>query len=266
MRNGTEFETVVITGAGNGIGRALALKYSETAETIILFGRTPENLENTRTLCQNMSRRSNPRIFAYSVDQSDPQQAFLEYSAFLKSFPAADLVIANAGLARGAPDNTPTEDLCATITQTNVNFLGSAALVEACLPKMLERKKGHIALMSSLAALAPMPYAAGYTASKAALNGYGSALRASLHSKGLNVSLILPGFVETDMEEALTGIKPFKVSAERAAEIICNNLKKGKRFISFPLPMAFLALLGHVAPSSFYDYCVTRWLLRVRNS
>ena len=92
-----------------------------------------------------------------------------------------------------------------------------------------------------------MPITPAYCASKAAIKAYGEALRGWLADDGIKVSVIYPGFVESDMSNSFPGDKPMLISADKAADIIVKGLEKNKASISFPFPlnlgMWFLALL-----------------------
>jgi len=112
---------------------------------------------------------------------------------------------------------------------------------------MKKRKHGQIAIVSSLAAYRGMPITPSYCASKAAIKSYGEALRGWLAEDGIRVSVICPGFVESELSAQFFGDKPLMISSQKAASIIIKGLEKNKARISFPFPlnlgMWFLAIL-----------------------
>ena len=101
----------------------------------------------------------------------------------------------------------------------SINFGGVCNTLHPVIPAMRQRRRGQLALMSSLAALRGLPYSPAYCASKAALKAYGEALRAWLHSEGIEVTVVLPGFVDTALAGHVAGPKPFQMTAKRAADI-----------------------------------------------
>jgi short-subunit dehydrogenase len=112
---------------------------------------------------------------------------------------------------------------------------------------MQRRKSGQIGIVSSLAAYRGMPITPSYCASKAAVKSYGEALRGWLVNDNIKVSVICPGFVESELSAKFHGDKPMMISTEKAAHIIIKGLNKNKANISFPFPlnlgMWFLAVL-----------------------
>jgi short-subunit dehydrogenase len=165
-----------------------------------------------------------------------------------------DLVIANAGMGGERVIATATgEPLSVAHDIVTTNILGVANTVIPLLPRFVARGKGHIAIMSSLAAFIGLPQAPLYSASKAAVRMYGDGLRRALSPKGICVTVICPGFVETPMSASVPGYRPFLWSAERAARQIAAGLERGKREITFPWPLAVLARLANLLPAGFLD-------------
>ncbi len=253
------FDTVVISGAGSGIGRALAALYADQTETLILFGRSLEKLNETESICA----KKGAKIVSVSIDLADSTRSEDACRNIMMNYSAPDVVIANAGMALGAPKGALHESYMDTKKQMDVNFLGSVALIEACLPKMIEAQKGHIALTSSIAAISALPYCAGYSASKAAMLSYGNSIRAALRKKNIGVSVITPGFVDTEMERRLKGGKPFKMNADNAAKIIKHGIDKGATYIGFPKRLYWASIIGKCLPRSVHDRIMTKWVMRV---
>jgi len=115
---------------------------------------------------------------------------------------------------------------------------------------MIARGRGQIALMSSLAGWRGWPGAPAYCASKAAVKIYGESLRGALSGTGVKVSVICPGFVESQMTAVNDFPMPFLVSAEKAARIIRRGLEKDRSRISFPFPAVFFSWWFAVLPDA----------------
>jgi short-subunit dehydrogenase len=113
---------------------------------------------------------------------------------------------------------------------------------------MRERRRGRIVFLSSIAALAPLPDAAAYSASKAALLAYGLAMRERLRDDGIRVNVVCPGFVTTPMAADYLGWKPFEISPEDAAQRIVRGLARDRAVIAFPWPLVFAARLQQMLP------------------
>jgi short-subunit dehydrogenase len=115
---------------------------------------------------------------------------------------------------------------------------------------MRARRRGQIALMSSLAAYYGLPVTPSYCASKAALKAYGEGIRRGLAPMGIRVSVVMPGFVESRMCREFPGPKPFLWPAARAARAIQLGLRADRARISFPFPLNLATWSLAVLPSS----------------
>ncbi|HEY2445628.1 MAG TPA: SDR family NAD(P)-dependent oxidoreductase, partial [Rhizomicrobium sp.] len=122
----------------------------------------------------------------------------------------------------------------------------------------LARRKGHVVIMSSLAAHLGLPDAPLYSASKAAIRIYGHGLRRLIADKGVLVTVVCPGFVTTPMSAGVPGPQPFRWSAERAATRIAEGLARGEREISFPWQLALLSRLAAALPAPVIDPLLAR--------
>ncbi len=118
-----------------------------------------------------------------------------------------------------------------------VNVLGVVYSLEAVLPQMLQRRRGHIAAISSIAAYKGLPGESGYTSSKAALNVFMEGLRVQLRSKGIAVTTICPGFVHTPMTEVNEFKMPWLLTADEAARRIVRALRRKRKVYNFPWQM-----------------------------
>jgi short-subunit dehydrogenase len=169
---------------------------------------------------------------------------------------AVDLVIANAGVSTGRGALGEDEAAIRRVLSTNID--GVLNTVLPLLPRMLARRQGQIALMSSLAAFRGLPTGPSYSASKAAVKALGEAWRLKLAPDGIRVSVICPGFVTTRMTARNNFRMPFLMSAEKAATIIAHGLARDQGRIAFPLPMAALSWLAGALPSRLSDAFLRR--------
>ena len=137
-------------------------------------------------------------------------------------------------------DPLNTHDVEQTI---RVNILGVIYSIEAVLPGMIARKSGHLLAVSSLGAFKGLPGESAYCASKAAVNAYMEGLRIALRSKGVVVTTVCPGFVETPMTP-MDSAMPFLMSADAAARRIARLIARRRGGVArFPLPMSLLMSL-----------------------
>jgi short-subunit dehydrogenase len=164
------------------------------------------------------------------------------------------MVIANAGIGGEkviAPIAGEPLTVAREIVETNI--LGVTNSVIPLLPRFVARGRGHVVIISSLAAYLGLPDAPLYSASKAAIRVYGHGLRRLLGPKGICVTVVCPGFVATPMSASLPGRPPFIWSAERAAARIVSGLERGKRDISFPWQLVALTRLAAALPPLLID-------------
>ncbi len=224
------FQSILITGASSGIGAALARHYAAVGITLILTARNVERLNDVANDC----RARGAVVQTFAVDVRDR----LRLKQLIEDVDAAtpiDLVIANAGIAAG--DDATADDVF------DVNVNGVLNTIHPLMPRMIARRSGHIAIMSSLASIYPLPSAPAYSASKAAVRYYGDALGASLAKHTIYVSVICPGWITTPLTDKNSFPMPLIMSAQRAAIIIARNLTKKKKRIAFPKPLYFLLLV-----------------------
>ena len=253
MRKAALPRTVLITGATGGIGGALAEVYAEPGNTLILQGRNTNRLAELSVICEAQGAR----VLTCTLDVRNLK----ELAAWLHEIceqEKVDLVIVNAGVntnigPQGAGERW--EDVQALI---EVNVLAAMATVDAVLPSMRARGEGQIALISSLAAYFGLPVTPSYCASKAALKVYGEALRGWLHSEGVRVNVVMPGYVESQMCSDMPGPKPFLWTAEKAARTIKRGLARNQPRISFPFPLNLGTWLLSVLPAGISEWILQR--------
>ena len=158
-----------------------------------------------------------------------------------------DLVIANAGIGADEGFSRGSETLARPVFEVNVD--GVLNTVYPAMERMVERGRGQIAFMSSLAGYRGFPDAPAYSASKAAVKALAEAWRGALAPRGIRVSVICPGFIETPMTAHNKFRMPFLMTADRAAGIIARGLDRDRARISFPWPMTLGSWLVAAVPA-----------------
>jgi len=242
---------ILITGASNGIGAALASAYAEAGVSLLLGGRDLGRLTTIAETC----RRQGAEVETQAIDVIDAP-AMRGWVEAVDDRVPLDLVIANAGISAGTGGDGESQAQTRAIFATNID--GVVNTVWPALQRMEGRGRGQIALMSSLAAFRGFPGAPAYCASKAAIRVWGEGLRGEYRAKGVAVSVICPGYVETPMTAVNDFPMPFLMSAERAARIVKRGLARDRARIAFPFPMYVVAWLLGVLTPSLTDPLLTR--------
>jgi len=239
------FSSIVITGASSGIGEALALDYAQPGVALALTGRDSARLEAVAQAC----RAKGATVAAGAIDVVDREELASWLAAFDDAHPI-DLVIANAGISIDK-DNSSLDDFSIIRKTLDVNVGGVLNTVEPLLSRMVTRKRGQIAVVSSLAGFIGLPYSASYNASKAAVRVWGESIRYVLRKDGIGVSVVCPGFVTTRLTAEAPFPMPFLMTAERASAIIRKGLAANRARIAFPFGTKAAVWLGQVLPGSW---------------
>ncbi|MBS2021492.1 MAG: SDR family oxidoreductase [Deltaproteobacteria bacterium] len=189
---------VLLTGASSGIGEALAVELAKRGAKLVLLARREAELERVRKLCARPDDHA-----VEPVDLSDADKLVAKGKELLAKHGPFDLVIHNAGITQRAFVHET--ELAIDRKLLEVNFFAPVALTRALLPSMLERKKGHIVVVSSVAGYVGTRRRSAYSGSKHALRGWFDALRAEVFDQGLHVTIVCPGYVRTPISENAIG-------------------------------------------------------------
>jgi NAD(P)-dependent dehydrogenase (short-subunit alcohol dehydrogenase family) len=189
-----EGNVALVTGAGRGIGRAIALGLANLGCTLELAARTASELEETAASCR---RAGAPEAGVRVVDLADGRGVDTLCDALLADHGAIDVLVNNAGVF--AAGNALEGDPDAWAEVLAVNTLAPMRLIRRLAPKMVERERGTIVNIGSIAAIEGMRGPAVYAASKFALRGFSLSSYERLRDHGIKVVLIHPGYVATPM-------------------------------------------------------------------
>lgn len=240
-------KTVLITGASSGIGLELAKLYAKSGVTLMLTGRDGERLEQAATAC----RAKGAAVKTTTIPVTD-REAFEKQIAAWDDETPVELVIANAGVSGGhGKIGDETEKKLRDIMATNVD--GMFNTVNPLIDRMRQRKKGHIALMSSIAGFRGLPTAPAYSTSKNAVRAYGEALRPLLAKDNVEVCNVHPGFVRTPLTDKNDFEMPFIMGPERAARIIKKGIEQNRAVMAFPWQMRWFMRLATLLPRCWSD-------------
>lgn len=242
---------ILITGASSGIGAALALHYAKPGVRLSLSGRDAARTTATADQCRARGADAN----AISLDVQD-QQAMASWIGQRDGEQPLDIVIANAGVSAGGGGQGESAEQTRQIFSINVDGLFNTALPAIAL--LRQRRRGHIALMSSIAGFRGLPSAPAYCASKAAIKVWGEGLRGQLARENIGVSVICPGFVVSGISQRNKFPMPFLMPTDKAAGIIADGIARNQGRIAFPLPMAFVAWLMTTLPDAWIGRMTAR--------
>jgi len=235
-----------ITGAGKGIGRAVALALAREGWVVAASARTEADLASLGQEARGMAGA----IHAFALDVTDAPAVAETVSRIEDEHGPIALAILNAGTHKpmGAADFSI--DTMRTLMELNV--MGTAHALAPILPRFRARRSGRIAIVASVAGYRGLPTAAAYGPSKSALITLAESLRFDLARDGVVMQLINPGFVRTPLTERNDFPMPFLMSVEDAAERIVRGLKGNAFEITFPRRFTWGLKLLRALPYALY--------------
>jgi len=224
--NDLKNKNALITGAGKGIGKAIALALAKEGVNLILLARTQDEIENVA----GKARSLRVKALAITADVADINSVNSAVEKALAEFKTIDILINNAGIATFGKFLELEPAAWERIIQ--VNLMGTYYVTRAVLPNMIERQTGDIINISSTAGLSGNALTSAYSASKFAVLGLTDSLMQEVRKHNIRVTALTPSTVATDMakELNLTDGNPEKVmQAEDMAELIIAQLKLNRR-------------------------------------
>jgi len=241
-------KSVIITGGSSGIGEALAKTLASNGyRRIALMARGQDRLDAVSSALSG--RGCEVMTISCDVREADPVRRGVE--GVIEAWGVPDLAIANAGT--GFPTPARVLDLERAREVMRTNFDGMLHLFAPIVPKMCERRSGHIAAVASLAGHRGLPGSSMYSASKAAVQTWLEATRIELEPYGVAVTIVNPGFIDTPLVAKNKFRMPLLMKPDDAAKIICDGIERRARTVEFPLPMSLLVRTLRWLPAFLYD-------------
>ena len=241
-----------ITGASSGLGKGLALRLAGEGYSVGLAARRLTELEAVAAEIEEGGGRAG----VYPCDVSNRDQVLAAVGKCQEELGPVDLLVANAGISINtlveAFDSRDVEKVL------GVNLMGAVYATEAVLQGMLQRGRGQIVAVSSIAGFGGLPLSAAYSASKGGMTNFFESLRLDLKGSGVYVTVITPGFVKTPMTGHNRHAMPFLMELDPAVELMVRAIKRRRRSLAFPWPLAAIAWTTRFLPRRAYDWLVGR--------
>ena len=222
-------KNILITGASSGLGEGMARQFAAKGRNLALCARRTDRLE---TLAKELTE-ANPGITVVTrtLDVNDHDRVFAVFAEAREELGSLDRVIVNAGIGKGQPIGTGRFDANRQTLETN--FIAAAAQMEAAVEIFREQRAGHLAVISSFSAIRGFPgNLTAYAASKAGIAALAEGARLELRDKGIKVTDIQPGFIESGMNEP-NRRNPLLAKAEDGAKALVKAIEAepGKAYV-----------------------------------
>jgi len=236
-------KTAVVTGAGQGIGAAVARALAAEGASVLVAGRT---LSKVEAVAEELGGREH-RAYAVACDVSDPADITRLAAVATDTLGRVDILVNNAGVAHSAPLARTTLEEWEEMFR--INATGAFLCLQAFLPGMLERQWGRIINVASMAGLEGARYISAYAASKHALVGLTRAAAAEVAGTGVTVNAVCPSYVETPMTEATIDniVRKTGKSADAARAAILATMPAGRMIQPEEVAHAVLTLAADEA-------------------
>ena len=238
-----------VTGASTGIGRAVALQLAGQGVMVAASARSAEKLADLGA-----------HVRAYPLDVTDEAAVRETVLRIERELGPIDLAVLGAGTYKPlAVDDFDSGNFIASMT---TNYSGVVHGLAALVPVMLERGRGQLSWIASVAGYRGLPKAAAYGPTKAALINLAESLKPDLDARGVTVSVINPGFVSTPLTAQNDFPMPFLMTPEDAARRTIAGLAARKFEIAFPRRFAAILKLGRILPYAWYFALIRRFVLK----
>jgi short-subunit dehydrogenase len=240
-------KVVMITGASSGIGRGLAVELGRRGAKLGLVARRADALDEVVHEIETLGSKAIG--LPADVQNGDSVRAAAE--KLRANLGPIDVLVANAGIGANIDGaELRGEEVAGVI---NVNVIGVANCVAAVVPEMVARRQGQLVAISSLAAYRGLPKSAAYCASKAAVSALFESLRLDLQPRGIDVTIIHPGFIKTPLTAGRHAQMPFLMELDDAVKKIVRAIERKRKSYSFPWQLATIVRAGMIMPIFMYD-------------
>jgi NAD(P)-dependent dehydrogenase (short-subunit alcohol dehydrogenase family) len=254
-RRSFDGRTVLVTGAGGGLGRALARRFAAAGAHIVAVDRDPAGIDE---LAGELAS-SGHQCLALGCDVTDAFAVEASVTEARRRFGGIDVLVNNAGISHRSPFERTRPEVIRKVME--VNFFGSVHFTQAALPQLLERG-GMIIVISSVAGFAPLIARTGYAASKHALHGFFESLRPEVAPAGVDVMLVCPSFISTDIDRNALGADghPVKhaqvvigrrLTPEAAANRIFGAASRSRRLLRIGRTADVAWWVSRIAPAAY---------------
>ena len=241
---------VLITGAGHGLGRAIALEFARAGAAVVVTDREPDRVAAVVAEVQALGAEA----IGYSLDVTVPEQAAAVRKQLHADRGPIDVLVNNAGIVAGGPFlDVPLDRHLSTVA---VNLTGVLTVTHTFLPDLLGRPAGRVMNIASASAVVALPLAASYAATKWAVLGFSDSLREELKQAGhghVRVSAVCPSFISTGLFD---GVKPPLLTKLLTPEVVARAVRRaaerGTAFVLLPRSVRLLYAVAGVLPRGLY--------------
>uniref|UniRef100_A0A2A4JSK3 Short-chain dehydrogenase/reductase 3 n=1 Tax=Heliothis virescens TaxID=7102 RepID=A0A2A4JSK3_HELVI len=242
-------ETILVTGAGHGVGRELAIQFAELGATVICW----DNDARRNNAVVDEIRLRDGECYGYTIDVTAREQVTALALRMRRQLTDVSMVVSNAGVLSCAPISHVRHDAVMKLIETNL--LAHFWVIQAFLPSMIERRHGHIVAINSSAGLMPcadmIPYCAAKFGLRGLMDSITEELRLDTWTKNINTTSVYLATVATGMypppSHRFTAWYS-EITAKQAAETIIQGVRKNHRNVSIPSFMKFLIDLNNLMP------------------
>jgi short-subunit dehydrogenase len=229
--------TILITGASSGLGAALSRHYAAPGVTLSLWGRDETRLGAVADECR--AKGADVRTRQLDLAETD------KLLPALAEEPDITLAILNAALGGGGATDNPAGYV---LRLSLVNYAATTTMAAALVPPMAARGGGQIVLIGSVASFFPLPFAAAYCGAKAGLMRFAQCLRLHAAPRGVGVTMVSPGFIDTPMSAHASGKRAWMISPEEAARRIAKAATRNQPHLVTPFVFRVLRVLNTLLP------------------
>lgn len=250
-----EPQRILVTGASSGLGAALAEHYARRYGASATLGLLARRSERLAELAARLAP-TGARVLTYAVDVRERTATTEAVRDFDAACGGCTLAIAGAGMSRGDRILQGDPAGAADVIQTNVN--GVLHTLVPLVPGMVQRRRGHLVGISSVAGFRGLPGKGAYSASKASVRFLMDAWRPQLRPHGVRVTAICPGWFVSELTENNPYPMPFMLDLATATRLTARAIDKGRATYVFPLPMRIAAAFIGLVPERLMPMHATR--------